>query len=1066
MRFRVFGRSCLLVQLCMGLFVVTPFMLTSFLATPSSAGLVSCTGDCNGDKSVRISELVTMVNIALGRSALSACENGDTNGDGSIRINELVLAVSHALGECVPDIQPRPFKNRVDHPFDPYLAFSATFDGPSWVKFTIRVSEPGVVYFQNSSRTPFHHDFIASTLQPYVGLDPDEIDAVSLHADGQELVLGAVLYSPSAPYEIGIQLVRQDAYSAEEVIRYFDAVRASVVAESSVPFFYFPTFEQQRGAEENREALESAGVRISSTARWSSGDECYALGWAHGRVVFVAGGDIEAAYETGALGPEDILLTDGVPAEIPFVAGVISLAPSTPNSHVAILAADWEVPFVFLALEDSAAAAQALVGREIVMRATPVSPRFFVGHDFNPEECEVRLVDVDGALTSDVENHLRDLKRAPDLALRPFVPAGSYRADVATATPEDIVTIGGKAANYGFLMREIPGNTRPAIAFTFDLWNDYLDQPMPGDVSLRERIAALLTPFPTYPPTDFAALFSALDEIRDLIDDEADFTGDQRQSILQALQQQGFDPLHRIRFRSSTNVEDSDVFTGAGLYESSSGCLADDLDADDVGPSLCEATRDSERGVFRSLRKVFKSFYNDNAFLERLRHRVDEATVGMAVLVHRNFPDETELANGVATLRTTLGPSSEMTVVTQPGDVSVTNPEDGGRPEVVDLFVSPTNVFPNLRQGSDLLPLGATVLQMPEEYVELANLLSEVAVAFGEFHGERQFNIEFEFKKIVDEGLVIKQVRRIPGVTPGFDSTPVLINTPTDLCTFQGEISDVYANYRLKSRWQVDFESGPVEESGDSIYASADHTYVVNGALAQLNGAPASWRDASRGSFDPQAGGVIGLADSWTVGDGEAARVMTLKTRVPTNVGPAFLPIVFPSDLGFTLEAQHAVAVPYRNFDDTILTRSSEQVQLLECSDRRPLTGRYLLQDRMFSDGPIEIDAGYYWPPFPTGAIAGYTAPLDRWVATSISGVVAEPVTLSGYFSQTYRPEHHNFTENFIFDPHLEEGVDPGLIAAWDARGIQALIKPSGFDAPPFQVLTLDGRIVEVADLP
>jgi hypothetical protein len=153
------------------------------------------------------------------------------------------------------------------------------------------------------------------------------------------------------------------------------------------------------------------------------------------------------------------------------------------------------------------------------------------------------------------------------------------------------------------------------MAFTFDLWNDYLDQTIDGGPTLRDRIGTLLAPFPDYPPADFAALFDALDEARDLIDDVADFTPAQRTAIIEALPR--FDPLRPIRFRSSTNVEDSDVFTGAGLYESESGCLADDVDGDDVGPSLCDATRDSERGVFRALRKVFQSFYNDNAFLER-----------------------------------------------------------------------------------------------------------------------------------------------------------------------------------------------------------------------------------------------------------------------------------------------------------------------------------------------------------------------------------------------------------------------------------------------------------------
>ena len=33
-----------------------------------------------------------------------------------------------------------------------------------------------------------------------------------------------------------------------------------------------------------------------------------------------------------------------------------------------------------------------------------------------------------------------------------------------------------------------------------------------------------------------------------------------------ALRAAGFDPMQKIRFRSSTNVEDAQTFVGAGLY--------------------------------------------------------------------------------------------------------------------------------------------------------------------------------------------------------------------------------------------------------------------------------------------------------------------------------------------------------------------------------------------------------------------------------------------------------------------------------------------------------------------
>lgn len=40
----------------------------------------------------------------------------------------------------------------------------------------------------------------------------------------------------------------------------------------------------------------------------------------------------------------------------------------------------------------------------------------------------------------------------------------------------------------------------------------------------------------------------------------------------------------------------------------------------------------------------------------------------------------------------------------------------------------------------------------------------------------------------------------------------------------------------------------------------------------------------------------------------------------------------------------------------------------------------------------------------------------------------AQPIVLRDDFAQTYRPSHHNFTEDFVFDLHLEPGLDPAIL--------------------------------------
>src|SRR4030095_14516057 len=154
------------------------------------------------------------------------------------------------------------------------------------------------------------------------------------------------------------------------------------------------------------------------------------------------------------------------------------------------------------------------------------------------------------------------------------------------------------------------------------------------------------------------------------------------------------------------------------LYDSYSGCLADDQDDDVSGPSCCDATESDERGVFRAIRRVFASFYNDNAYLERLRLGVDENRVGMAMLVHHSTPDNIELANGVATGRWSREYHSfDGNMISQLGAVSVANPDSTATPESVQ-FDTRTNRTPSveLLQSSSLVRLGDAVREREQDY--------------------------------------------------------------------------------------------------------------------------------------------------------------------------------------------------------------------------------------------------------------------------------------------------------------------------------------------------------------
>ena len=70
--------------------------------SPSPSPGARCAGDCNGDGTVGVSELITGVNAVLGSAAADTCRAFDRNGDGAIEIAELIQGVNALLGGCRP----------------------------------------------------------------------------------------------------------------------------------------------------------------------------------------------------------------------------------------------------------------------------------------------------------------------------------------------------------------------------------------------------------------------------------------------------------------------------------------------------------------------------------------------------------------------------------------------------------------------------------------------------------------------------------------------------------------------------------------------------------------------------------------------------------------------------------------------------------------------------------------------------------------------------------------------------------------------------------------------------
>jgi hypothetical protein len=278
--------------------------------------------------------------------------------------------------------------------------------------------------------------------------------------------------------------------------------------------------------------------------------------------------------------------------------------------------------------------------------------------------------------------------------------------------------------------------------------------------------------------------------------------------------------------------------------------------------------------------------------------------------------------------------------------------------------------------------------------------------------------------------MVVKQVRPLPLPTGTGVVVPFLVNEATDYCVFQGEYGDVFGNHRLKSQWKLRTRNLRLTDADlqQSVYANSQLDYINGATIDHLAGPP---NDGPSAIYSI-AGNVA--RDSWAIGEGNDRRTFQLETTLIRQVAEGANPVLTSADFAKQLIVNYAAPQPTLTQSGTVTTTTQEHARLVPWPVRTP---GCLLQNRTLSNGAgVTVQTSFYWPEDPHLA-AGYTAPLVEWVETRITGLTSAPIVLHGYYSQTYRPEHHNFGENFIFEPRLEEGMPAATLAELAAANIQ-----------------------------
>jgi hypothetical protein len=364
--------------------------------------------------------------------------------------------------------------------------------------------------------------------------------------------------------------------------------------------------------------------------------------------------------------------------------------------------------------------------------------------------------------------------------------------------------------------------------------------------------------------------------------------------------------------------------------------------------------------------------------------------------------------------------------------------------------------------------LGETVMDWTDDYKKLAEMLMKISDRFRQVTGKTEYVLDLEYKKmspggavVPDGGLVIKQVREIPTPDQAQTVTPLLINDPLEFEVYPGEFyimeqADVFANHHLKSRWTLETRNMPLDANSlnEGLYTRLKIEYLDDDRIVTL-ASPLALLPSYAHAFHQQA-----VFDSWRLEGFANARSYTLRTpEVPTAVSIAENPILTLTDfgsyaantpircLGVSVEYEHPILSINQN------THAESYRELTQSSDvslwpvQAPSEDD-VYEERSLSYKGVSVTTSFYFAPVPAGyeswlAITGATAPLKRWGQTTISGLTTEPIVLQGYYSQTYRPEHHNETEHFLFEPRLEPTLPDVLreqLRALDIRFIHVIV--------------------------
>jgi len=421
------------------------------------------------------------------------------------------------------------------------------------------------IYFVNSQRFRFHKDFMLATY--LVPRGADVFKPIYIDPD-RRFIVGTIAWQRTVD-RFTWELWEGDLASPELIKQTNDVINASFFA----PVAFKPNSIRQE------DVSADLGMERVLQSDINKNQEYLALnpGKAVGRIHI-----IDKLDDTVEIGDNEIIILKDLPITLPPVRGIIVAKPSSPLSHINILAKGWNVPNVYIKDAD----------------------KLFRDKDTFVWELDATMSNYKFTPV-DVEK-LKTEFASPNQQVPPVNLKVKRLAGLREMRARDSVTYGSKASNQGeILFAKVPGIIVPdGFSIPFYWYDKFMTEN-----GLNDKIRGLMddNDFVHNPRTRKAKL----EQFREAIQN-APFDKALRAEVIARWHTQlGSRPVF---VRSSSNAEDLPNFSGAGLYSSV--------------PNVREADK-----LIEAIKKVWASLWKFEAYEARVRNYVSQNDVYMSALV-------------------------------------------------------------------------------------------------------------------------------------------------------------------------------------------------------------------------------------------------------------------------------------------------------------------------------------------------------------------------------------------------------------------------------------------------